>query len=195
MNFLCDTPYISCYVRNEFLFDQKAGFGDFTEATVFGFRAESARVPLFQIMLKSGAQWARIPIQALCIEPCKPLPLELCSWWDSYGYYAQAHSFAFLKNHRVSALGRDKMVRNGVYLFTIDWAKDGWSETPDQHKNHHVIALDSERGIGKGQLIAYPNNRLIWKDPSWIEPNISHGWRSPTDNYSSEVLCSDGSKS
>lgn len=194
MNFLCDTPYISCYVRNEFLHNQEKGHGEFTEATLFGFRSEPARVPAFQVMLASGAQWARVPIQAICMAPCEPLPLTECVWWDCYGHYAQVHSFAFLKSHRVSALSRSKAVRQGTYLFTIDWAKDGWSETPDQHKNHHVIALDSPQGPGQGQLIAFPNNRLVWHDESWISPNPSRDWKSPTDSYSAEALCSIGSK-
>lgn len=188
MNFLCDTPYVECHVRNEFLYDQAKGQGEYTEATIFGFRAEPARVPMFQIMLASGAQWARIPIHALCIAPCEPLSVDLCAWWDSYGYHAQVHAFAFLRNHRVSALGRDGQIRKGTYLFTIDWAKDGWSETSDQHKNHHVIALDGPKGAGKGQLIAYPNNRLLWSDPSWIDPKPDKEWRSPSDSYSVEAL-------
>ena len=113
MNFLCDTPYVECHVRNEFLYDQAKGQGEYTEATIFGFRAEPARVPMFQVMLASGAQWARIPIHALCIAPCEPLSVDLCAWWDSYGYHAQVHAFAFLRNHRVSALGRDGQIRAG----------------------------------------------------------------------------------
>jgi hypothetical protein len=52
--------------------------------------------------------------------------------------------------------------------------KTGWSETPDQHKNHHIIVLQT------GQLIAYPNNRLVWLDPSWIEPAPDKNWKTPT---------------
>jgi hypothetical protein len=108
MNFLCDTPYVECHVRNEFLYDQAKGQGTYTEATIFGFRAEPARVPMFQVMLASGAQWARIPIHALCIAPCEPLSVDLCAWWDSYGYHAQVHAFAFLRNR----LGEGWVVRN-----------------------------------------------------------------------------------
>ena len=117
------------------------------------------------------------------IKPCEALALSLCAWWDSFGYTANVHAFEFLKNHRVQAMGRDKAIRHGRYLFTIDWAKDNWSETPDQHKNHHVIALDD------GPWIAYPNNRLLWIDPSWIEPNVDRGWQSPSHNYSVEASC------
>jgi hypothetical protein len=48
MNFLCDTPYISCYVRNEFLYDQEKGQGSYTEATIFGFRQNLLECPCFR---------------------------------------------------------------------------------------------------------------------------------------------------
>jgi hypothetical protein len=79
-------------------------------------------------------------------------------------------------------LGRDGQIRKGNYLFTVDWMQTGWSETPDQHKNHHIIALES------GPWIAYPNNRLVWHDPSWITPAPNREWQTPTRNYSVEGL-------
>ncbi len=60
MNFWADTPYITAYVRNEFLHDHEKGKGEFTLCTVFGFRAEPMRVPYFQIMLESGAHMQRL---------------------------------------------------------------------------------------------------------------------------------------
>lgn len=181
MTFLVDTPYVTAYVRNEFLFDEQEGHGEFTPCTVFGFRAEPARVPLFQVMLDNGAMWARVPIHMLCNKPCAALPIDISCWWDSFSHHCTVHAFAFLKNHAVSCLGRDKEVRRGNYLFTVDW-QGRWAEAPDQHKNHHVIALDS------GQWIAYPNNRLIWEDPSWIKPSKIPAWKSPTRNYYCEFL-------
>jgi len=180
MTLVADTPYTEAFVRREFLYDEASHVGEFVPCVVFGFRAEPARVPMFQIMLDSGAQWARVPIHKLCSKPCEPLALEQSSWWDSYGYEFAVHSFAFLKNMTVTAMGRDKVIRQGKYLFTIDWMKTGWSEVPDQHKNHHVIALDD------GPWIAYPNNRLVWHDPSWIEPAPDKEWRTPTRSYSVE---------
>jgi hypothetical protein len=103
-------------------------------------------------------------------------------WWDSYGYEFAVHQFSFLKNHKVTALGRDGVIRTGNYLFTLDWMRTGWSETPDQHKNHHIIALQT------GQLIAYPNNRLVWLDPSWIAPAPDKNWKTPTKAISVEGL-------
>ena len=86
MTLLGETPYTNCFVRNEFLFDEKRGHGEFTPAVVFAFRAEQARVPMFQVMLDSWAQWARVPVHMICSKPCAPLPIKQSCWWDSYGY-------------------------------------------------------------------------------------------------------------
>lgn len=181
MSFIADTPYTTAYVRDEFLFDEQEGHGGFTLCTVFGFRAEPGRVPMFQVMLENGAQWARVPIHMLCNRPCDPLPLELSCWWDSFSRNCTVHEFAFLRNHAVNCYGRDGQIRKGNYLFTIDWSHGGWSEIPDQHKNHHIIALTN------GQWIAYPNNRLVWNDPSWTDNSKPiPKWKSPSRTYSVE---------
>ena len=182
MILLGDTPYIECFVRNEFLFDEQRGHGEFTPAVAFAFRAEPARVPMFQVMLDSGAQWARVPIHMICSKPCDPLPIEQSCWWDSYGYEFTVVALPFLKNHSVTALGRDGQIRKGNYLYTVDWMNGGWAEVPDQHKNHHIIALES------GPWIAYPNNRLVWHDLSWITPAPNKEWQTPTRSYSVEGL-------
>jgi hypothetical protein len=181
MSFIVDTPYTTAYVRNEFLFDEQEGHGEFTLCTVFGFRAEPGRVPMFQVMLESGAQWARVPVHMICSKPCDPLPLELSCWWDSFSRHCAVIEFNFLRNHAVKGLGRDGTLRKGNYLFTIDWSHGGWSEIPDQHKNHHIIALQT------GQWIAYPNNKLLWTDPSWTDSSKPlPKWKSPSRTYSAE---------
>jgi len=80
------------------------------------------------------------------------------------------------------AIGRDGAKRPGVYLFTVFWANGGWSEISDQSKDHHIIALDG------GQWIAYPNNRLLWVDPSWIGGDVPRDWKSPSTSYSVEAM-------
>jgi hypothetical protein len=104
MSFWVDTPYVTAYVRNEFLYDQQKGHGEFTEVTVFGFRAEPMRVPMFQIMTAQGAQWARIPIHALCSKPCPAISLQIACWWDSFSRFCEVREVQFLRNHRVQAM-------------------------------------------------------------------------------------------
>jgi hypothetical protein len=69
----------------------------------------------------------------------------------------------------VKAIGRDGAQRPGTYLMTVFWRDGGWSEVPDQSKDHHLIALDT------GRWTAYPNNRLLWSDPSWISGEVPRG--------------------
>ncbi len=121
MNLLGETPHLPCFVRNEFFYDEQKGHREFTPGVVFAFRAEPARVPMFSVMLENGAQWARVPIHLMCSTPCDPLPLEQSCWWDSYGYEFTVVALPFLKNHSVTALGRDGIIRAGNYLFTVDW--------------------------------------------------------------------------
>jgi len=162
MRSLGNTPIIDALVRNEFLFDQKQGRGEFTGCYIMGFCAVPGRVPSFQIMLENGSQWARVPIHMLVTEPCDPLPLADLVYWDCYGYEFEVVRLDFLRGMRCRNVLNAAVV--GSYVFTVDWLIEGFSEIPDQHKNHHVIALES------GHIAAWPNNRVQWLDPSWIKP-------------------------
>lgn len=173
---LAPTPITRCLVRNEFLFDQASGHGDYTEGYIFGFRARRAFIPSFQVMLVNGAQWANVPIHMLAVRECDALAPRVCSWWDCFSDEFEVVELLLLRNLRVSARGCDSTDREGNYLFTVDLS-GGWAEVPDQHKQHHIIALKS------GQLIAYPNNKLLWQDESYVDgtdiPRYaanSHAW-------------------
>lgn len=174
---IAPTPITPCVVRNEFLFDQEEGEGDFTPGYIFGFRAAPARIPAFQVMLENGAQWANVPIHMLATKACERLAPRVCSWWDCFSSTFTIAEFPLLKSLRCSARGVDGQDREGNYLFTVDWT-GLWADIPDQHKQHHVIALKA------GQIIAYPNNKVRWLDESYVDektqfpryrPN-SHAW-------------------
>lgn len=177
---LADTPTIEAYLRDEFVHDGQKGHGSFTFCYIIGFRAEPARVPTFQVVTEQGAQWARVPLHMLCAKPCAPLPLNEVVWWDCYGYEFAVHQFGFLRGHAVTALCRSGEKRRGVYRLTIDWM-GGLGEIADQHKQHHLIALES------GQFIAFPNNRLLWHDESWIKGlEGPPDWLPHSESYSVE---------
>src|SRR5690606_8048042 len=76
------------------------------------------------------------------------------------------HQYRYLSTLRVDVWprGAEPFGEKGTYLFTLDWAEGDYPEMPDQHKQHHVIALDS------GHICAMPGNRLRWHEPSWIKP-------------------------
>jgi hypothetical protein len=78
--------------------------------------------------------------------------------------------------------------RQGVYLFTLDWAFENkgmldtnFSETPE-HKCGHVFKMDN------GNYFIYPNNRIIWMDNAWTYNRIDKnpGYQIDMSVYSIE---------
>jgi len=161
---ICDVPITYCLVRDEFLYDQKDGFGAFTECALIGAVGLPGRVPTFTAMLKNGALWARLPLHAFCVKPCDPLPVSTLCLWDCLSYDVTAHAYHFLGTLRADVFCCDGIERPGQYIFSLDWCRSEYAELPDQHKQHHLIALD------EGQIAAMPGNRLRWHEPSWIKP-------------------------
>jgi hypothetical protein len=160
---LAPIPYVPVYVRDEFLHDLQSGHGNFTFGYAFAFCAVPARVPSFQVILETGAQWARLPIHALCMkEKAEALPLSELVWWDCFEYTFEVLRLPMLESMRCKLRSTTGKEYTGTYLMTVDWHGEGFSHIPDQHKNHHIIALES------GQLAAYPNNKIIWDDPSFV---------------------------
>ena len=164
---ITDTPFTYVLARNEFLTDDQDGHGEYTEACIFGAVAMEGRAPLFTAMLRNGALWARLPIHAFVTKPCEPRPLSDLCYWDSLAYNLAVHKYSYLTTLRVDVWPRgaaEKFAEKGSYLFTLDWAEGDYPEMPDQHKQAHIIALDS------GHICAMPGNRLRWHEPSWIKP-------------------------
>jgi hypothetical protein len=178
-----DTPYTYVLVRDEFLYNDESGHGDFTEGCIIGVVALDGRAPLFTVMLRNGAIWARLPLHALVTQPCEPRPLTELVYWDSLSYHVAVHKYAFLTSLRVDVWprGHAPFGERGSYLFTLDWAEGDYPEMPDQHKQHHIIALDS------GHICAMPGNRLRWHEPSWIKPFVDiPAYRVQTQEFVSE---------
>lgn len=177
---ICDVPITYCLVRDEFLHDQEKGHGEFTECALIGAVGLPGRAPMFTAMLKNGALWSRLPLHAFCTKPCEALPIATLCLWDCLSYDVTAHAYNFLGTLRADVFCADGQERAGQYWFTLDWCKSEYSEIPDQHKQHHLIALDD------GQIAAMPGNRLRWHEPSWIKPYAerpdykvnSHEWSS-----------------
>lgn len=162
MQILGPTPITPCKVRAEFLYDLQSHKGEYVSGYIFGFRAVLGRVPAFQVMLETGAQWANLPIHALVQQECEELPMDVCSRWDCFSDTFTVVELPLLKNLRCLCIGPDKVKREGNYLFTIDW-QGLWAEIPDQHKQHHIIALKT------GHIVGYPNNFILWTDPAYYK--------------------------
>ena len=62
-------PVIECYVRGNFLRDQKDSHDKYFEVGVFGFSSIPNRVPMFHFLMEDGGLWWRAPISAFCSKP------------------------------------------------------------------------------------------------------------------------------
>ncbi len=62
-------PIIECYVRGNYLRDQKDSHDKYFECTIFGFSSIPNSVPLFHFMMEDGGLWWRAPISAFCKKP------------------------------------------------------------------------------------------------------------------------------
>jgi hypothetical protein len=67
-------PTITCYIRNEFLYNHKKGHGEVTLCDVHSVASLEKHVPLFEAFLENGVNWTRRPIHAFCWKPDAPVP-------------------------------------------------------------------------------------------------------------------------
>jgi hypothetical protein len=183
-------PTITCFIRNEYLFNYEQGFGEFTLADVHSVASMEKRVPLFEAFLENGVNWTRRPITAFCWKKDAPVyPLETHMYWDCFSPYIDVQVRNRLAGLRAELIDFKGNKREGTYLFTLDWSWENkagnldtnFSETPE-HKCGHLFKMDD------GNFFIYPNNRIIWYDDAWIENRISGnpGYKIDMNIYSVE---------
>jgi hypothetical protein len=157
-----NVPLIECYVRGNYLRDQKDSHDKYFKCVIFGVSSVPKQVPLFHFIMEDGGVWWKAPISAFCKRPnTEELPLNELVLWDCFSYNISVTTFHFLANSKMVYTSRTKVKRKGNYLFTIDWSigdynelNFGYAEAPDQHKCGHVIQLED------GNYAIQPNNRL-----------------------------------
>ena len=157
-----DLPrHFYAYVRDEFLRGLASGHGRASRCVVFGLASVVGRALGFHVLLANGAQWARVPLHALVADPEAPrLPLSDLCLWDCFGYDLEAHEFAYLRGLDVDVRIGKKWLP-GSYVCSLDWKGNGFSESAEQHKVMHLIALDN------GCYALQPNNRTRWHEASF----------------------------
>ena len=79
-------PTITCYIRNEFLYNHKKGRGEVTLCDVHSVASLEKHVPLFEAFLENGVNWTRRPIHAFC--------------WKTRSQHHGQHWFDVLRNKR-----------------------------------------------------------------------------------------------
>jgi hypothetical protein len=164
-----NTPQIECYVRGNYLRNQKDSHDVKFPCVIFGVASMAGRSPLFHFLMEDGGIWWRMPISAFCSREDSPaVDIHDLVLWNSFSPNVTVTEFAAMRNMRMSYVTRSGEFVNGKYLFTLDWhAPDdnlintGYSVSPGQHKCGHVILRND------GNFAIQPNNRVRMWDPSY----------------------------
>lgn len=163
-----NVPSVECYVRGNYLRDQRDSHDEYYPCVIFGMASIPGRSPLFHFLMEDGGLWWRMPISAFCKSPNVPeVDIHDLVLWNAFSPHAVVTEFTAMRNMRMSYIDRHNQTISGKYLFTIDWhAPDdnlintGFSTNPGQHKCGHLIQRDD------GNFAIQPNNRVRLFDPS-----------------------------
>jgi hypothetical protein len=182
-------PTLTCFIKNEFLFNHTKGHGEHTLCDVHSVASIEKRVPLFEAFLENGVNWTRRPINAFVWKKdAEQLPLSEYIYWDCFSSYVDVQVRARMSGLKADLISISGVKRQGIYLFTLDWAFENrsmldtnFSET-SEHKCGHVFKMDN------GNYFIYPNNRIIWMDNAWTYNRISGnpGYQIDMNVYSIE---------
>ena len=168
----CNTPYIECKIRKEFV-----GLEEDLYGFIFGVKSIINYPMLFHFQSNIGAVIYNMPISAFChkddydvLNIDEQKRLTLLESWDCQSNAIAVTCFKFLQHKRVDVFCRDGKWRSGIYHFTIDdYETDpnsvnvGYSEDLDS-KCFHFIELED------GNFCIQPNNLLRWHNADFIKP-------------------------
>lgn len=144
--------------------------GQYEPCVIFGITSIPSRALHFSILCESGAQWARIPIHMLRHHvPEEGAPrheLHQLQAWDNHGWSFSMIAYDYLREMACTYRQPCGKIVPASYLATLDWTDNGFSLYPPEHKCAHLLLLED----GSGQIAAMPNNRILWKDDSFVKP-------------------------
>lgn len=170
--------HIYGHVCSEILYGlDKEKVGQFEPCVIFGVTSIPSRALHFSILCESGAQWARIPINML--RHRKPEagarlhPMENLQMWDAHGWCFSVTEYEYLREMGCKYRLKDGSMVDASYWFTLDHTDNGFSLYPPEHKCYHLLLLED----GSGQIAAMPNNRIVWKDFSFVKPREKFDYR------------------
>lgn len=188
-------PAIQCLVRKEFLHDQQEGHGQFVPCWIFAVRSVKGLALQFYALLETGAMFTGLPLNAFCTSVTAPkLELGVSQLWDNLSNDIDVVELSFIKGMDCCVFLKNQEKTGGEYLFTIDYSHQdpnitnvGLSHTPNEWKGLHVIETYD------GNFVAYPPNRIFFKDASLTLPDTDpskEGYRLNTQTWK----CEDGNK-
>ena len=140
-------PIIECYVRGNYLRNQKDSHDKYFEVGIFGFSSIPNRVPMFHFLMEDGGLWWRAPITAFCTKPgVKELPLDEVVMWDCFSYNVSVTTFYEIAGCTMQYTSRRKVKRKGKYLFTNILTNDHINIIIDLYDNNKKILMSSQSG-------------------------------------------------
>ena len=188
------------YIRDKHMYshDERE---DLTPCIVFGAQSVGGTALTFHVLLENGAVRSRVPIHMLVHDKgvLGEMPLDVLQLWDCFGEDVSCTIFDYLRQSRVKVMFKDKTSAWGNYMMTFDWYGNGFSNEPSQYKCAHLIKLDN------GMFALQPNNRLVFKDMSfvnkpipekpdwhvddkkWVCESVSDKWVINEESYYSEI--------
>lgn len=159
-------PHFECLVRNEFLFNQEKGHGEYTKGVAIAVASLYGRALGFHVMLDNGALIWRLPVSALCSKPCKRLEHDTLQLWDCFSYDVAITELRYLQGLSCNAWLKDGSKHLGTYKFTVDFFNSVASELAGDtgHKCFHLLNLET------GHFALQPNNRVQVLDNAFVKP-------------------------
>lgn len=142
---------------------------------IIGVTSIPSRALHFSILTEAGSQWARIPLHMLrWHQPQLHLgipnivhPISDLQCWDCHGWDFSVTQYEYLREMGCEYRKPDGEMVPASYWFTLDHTDNGFSQYPPEHKCYHLLLLED----GSGQIAAMPNNRILWKDDSFVKPD------------------------
>jgi hypothetical protein len=160
------------YVERGILRGDTAPTRDLDRCVIFGVTSIPSRALHFSILTEAGAQWARIPLHKLRHEdPAAAAPvhdLTALQSWDCHGWDFSLTQYEYLREMHAEFRTRDGRMIGASYWCTLDHTDNGYSQFPPEHKCYHLLLLED----GSGQIAAQPNNRILWRDDSFVRRNL-----------------------
>lgn len=164
------------YVQTDILQGMDDSLG-FEPCVIIGVTSIPSRCLHFEILCESGAKWARIPIHKLRWEYPRPVilghqdimhPISDLQCWDCHGWDFSTVQYEYLREMGCEYRTPDGRMIPASYWFTLDHTDNGFSQYPPEHKNYNLLLLED----GSGQIAAMPNNRILWKDDSFVKRDL-----------------------
>jgi hypothetical protein len=145
-------PFLT-YVRSEYLYSLKEGFGYFSPATVFAVSSCANETLKMQLIADDKVMFPHVPVCALANSKTAPkLTEEECVYAVCPDDVVLATQYEYLTTVESCGVWKKDSTfwQRGIYLFTVEWPKT-------KHQLHFIELED-------GNYIFWANEKITWGD-------------------------------